>query len=117
MTSLVGPLCFMVAALAVLLGAAGLLPWPFVFRVVVGSAALLLVYAGGAGVLLTVKRRRTEALRRLADAKTKTAAHSVYLLAVAEGLIREGDLVRFDPETRKVKRVESIPNTPEGHIQ
>ena len=108
MTQVIGPICFMVAALAVLLGTAGLLSWPFVWRVVLGSAALLLTYAGAMGTWVAHQRKRV--------VTPSKPVRDAYIYATAKGLIREGDLVKVDMVTYRCERVVALlpvePGTP-----
>lgn len=93
----VGQVLCLVVAVAVVLWAAGVLPAVILFKVTVASLCLFFLWAGA--LLLTLFASAFVLQRTV-----KAAPRTTVMLGIAEGLIREGEMVRFDVETRKVRR-------------
>lgn len=119
----VGPLCFMVALLAVLLAAAGFIKPAAVGWTVVGCVYVFLLSALIAGLASATKRAAAERQRVMARDMTiarveieKRTARTNYLLVHATGAIRAGDLVKVDVERATCARVTALPTlgTEEG---
>ena len=103
-----GPVSFMVIALAVLLATAGVIPWASVLRAIVSVAAIIVIWVGA----LTVRMIRLKTRRPVPSGPAPK-----YLLATAASHIDNGDLVRVDLMNSTVTRVDRLPNTVEGPIQ
>lgn len=100
----VGQVLCLVVALAVVLWAAGVLPAVLLFKVTVASLCLFFLWAGA--LLLSLFASA------FVPQKVKPLPRGTVIVGIAEGSIREGDLVSFDVDSRKVRR--SIESTAFG---
>lgn len=110
MTYYLGPLVFMAAALVVTLWVAGVIPGPVARQIVIGLGVSFAV-----GICVDIFRAMVRARRRH-RALPRTVVPA-YFLGTAEGFIREGDLVKWDTKTCRVKKVTSLADAPDGEIQ